>query len=77
MTRFVAMVRPYTHTHTDTEVAIKKVANTFHDLVDAKRIMREIKQLRHFRAHENAIAIKGIITVPPNTTDFKVSTSVA
>ena len=28
----------------------------------------------HFRAHENVIAIKDIITVPPNTTDFKVST---
>ena len=54
--------------------AIKKVANTFHDLIDAKRILREIKLLRHFRAHENVIAIKDIITVPPNTTDFKVST---
>ena len=39
MTRFVAEVRPYTHTHT--QVAIKKVANTFHDLIDAKRILRE------------------------------------
>ena len=65
------------HTHTHTQVAIKKVANTFHDLIDAKRILREIKPLRHFRAHENVIAIKDIITVPSNTTDFKVSTSVA
>ena len=37
--------------------------------------MREIKLLCQFRAHENAIAIKDIITVPPNTTNFKVSTS--
>ena len=63
-----------THTHTHTQVAIKKVANTFHDLIDAKRILLEIKLLYHFRAHENVIAIKGIITVPPNTTDFKVFT---
>ena len=29
------------------KVAIKKVANTFKDLVDAKRILRELKLLRH------------------------------
>jgi serine/threonine protein kinase len=45
------------------KVAIKKVANVFHDLIDAKRILREIKLLRHFRQHENIIVIKDIITV--------------
>jgi mitogen-activated protein kinase 1/3 len=34
-------------------VAIKKVTNAFQDLVDAKRILREMKLLRHFN-HENA-----------------------
>ena len=38
------------------KVAIKKIANVFHDLVDAKRILREIKLLRHFD-HENVSAV--------------------
>ena len=38
------------------KVAIKKIANVFHDLVDAKRILREIKLLRHFKYHENIIS---------------------
>jgi mitogen-activated protein kinase 1/3 len=58
-------------TLTGEQVAIKKVANVFHDLIDAKRILREIKLLRHFKQHENIIAIKDIITFPPNTIDFK------
>lgn len=56
---------------TGEKVAIKRVPNVFRDLVDAKRILREIKLLRHFCNHENIVAIKDIITVPPNTTDFK------
>jgi len=34
------------------KVAIKKVPRAFDDLIDAKRILREIKLLRHFD-HEN------------------------
>lgn len=34
------------------KVAIKKIPNTFHDLTDAKRILREIKLMRFFN-HEN------------------------
>lgn len=50
------------------KVAIKKVANAFEDLVDAKRILREIKLLRHFR-HSNII---GIVDVqrPPSLQHF-------
>lgn len=43
----------------------------FSDLVDAKRIVREIKLLRHFDGHENIINIVDIMTIPPGTTDFK------
>ena len=57
-------------TLTGRKVAIKKIANTFSDLVDAKRILREIKLLRHFGCHENIVQIKDMITVPPNTIDF-------
>ena len=31
----------------------------------------QIKLLRHFKHHENIIAVKDIITFPPNTIDFK------
>jgi serine/threonine protein kinase len=38
------------------KVAIKKVPNAFDDLVDAKRILREIKLLKSFD-HENIISL--------------------
>lgn len=41
---------------TETSVAIKKVPNAFEDLVDAKRILREIKLLKFFD-HENIISL--------------------
>ena len=44
------------------KVAIKKVSNAFEDLVDAKRILREIKLLRHFN-HENIIRIVDVRVV--------------
>ena len=51
-------------------MAIKKITDAFADLVDAKRILREIKLLRHFDGHENVIKILDILTMPPNTVDF-------
>lgn len=48
------------------KVAIKKVSKAFDDLVDAKRILREIKLLRHFD-HENIIHIKDLL--PPTDYD--------
>jgi serine/threonine protein kinase len=47
-------------TRKNKKVAVKKVKSAFTDLIDAKRIVREIKLLRHFR-HENIIAIKDMI----------------
>ena len=46
---------------TNSKVAIKKVTNTFEDVVDAKRILRELKLLRHLRGHENVISISDIM----------------
>ena len=54
-------------TVTGTKVAIKKIKDTFADIVDAKRILREIKVLRHFSTHENIISIVDIMTYPPHT----------
>jgi mitogen-activated protein kinase 1/3 len=39
-----------------TKIAIKKVPKAFEDLIDAKRIVREIKLLKFFD-HENVIAL--------------------
>jgi len=55
----------------DTRVAIKKIKDTFENLIDAKRILREIKILRHFSSHENIVTILDIMTYPPNTVNFK------
>eukprot|EP00636_Phaeomonas_parva_P003103 CAMPEP_0118868512 /NCGR_PEP_ID=MMETSP1163-20130328/11981_1 /TAXON_ID=124430 /ORGANISM="Phaeomonas parva, Strain CCMP2877" /LENGTH=488 /DNA_ID=CAMNT_0006803205 /DNA_START=297 /DNA_END=1763 /DNA_ORIENTATION=+ len=49
-------------------VAIKKITNFVQDLVDAKRIVREVRLLRHF-AHENIIGITDILP-PPTIDDF-------
>lgn len=49
------------------KVAVKKITNAFADLIDGKRILREIKLLRHFK-HENIIQILDIY--PPTSRDF-------
>jgi len=50
------------------KVAIKKVVNAFDDLIDAKRILREVKMLRHFK-HENVIGLRDLIP-PPDEEPF-------
>lgn len=52
-------------------VAIKKVRDTCTNVLDAKRILRELKLLRHFNYHENIIAIYDIMTDPSDTSDFQ------
>ncbi|KCV71311.1 CMGC/MAPK protein kinase [Fonticula alba] len=51
------------NTQTGKKVAIKKIANAFHHLTDAKRTLREIKLLRYFN-HENIISIDEILRPP-------------
>lgn len=48
------------------KVAVKKIANVFQDLIDAKRVLREVKLLRHFN-HENVIGMYDM--VPPESYD--------
>jgi serine/threonine protein kinase len=52
------------------QVAIKRVSRVFQDLVDAKRMLREIKLLRHLGHHDNCIEILDIMTGPPEVEDF-------
>lgn len=42
-----------TNTQTQEGVAIKKVTNVFSKKILAKRALREIKLLQHFRGHRN------------------------
>ncbi|KAJ3689642.1 hypothetical protein LUZ61_018806 [Rhynchospora tenuis] len=53
---------------TNEDVAVKKIGNAFENRIDAKRILREIKLLRHMD-HENVIAIKDIVR-PPQRENF-------
>jgi serine/threonine protein kinase len=53
---------------TGEKVAIKKISKAFDDLVDAKRILREIKLLQHFD-HENIITLVDLLP-PPITTSL-------
>jgi len=48
---------------------VKKIGDAFDDLVDAKRIVREIRLLRHFN-HENIIRIVDL-PVPPSINNFE------
>jgi mitogen-activated protein kinase 1/3 len=52
----------------DEKCAVKKVTHAFNDLVDAKRIVREIKLLR-FLKHENIVRIQDVY--PPPGPDFE------
>jgi serine/threonine protein kinase len=56
---------------TGKKVAIKKVTDTFQDLIDAKRIMREIKLLMLLGDHENVIGLTDIMVAPALTQDFR------
>lgn len=61
------LVGEYLDKKTKKNVAIKRM-NTIVDIIDAKRMLREIRILRHFK-HENIIKLKSIVT-KPNTTNF-------
>jgi serine/threonine protein kinase len=49
-------------------VAIKKITNAFEDLVDAKRILREIKMLQFFD-HDNIVSLLNVI-IPEKRTGY-------
>jgi hypothetical protein len=56
------------------KVAIKKVPNMFEDLVDAKRILREIKLLLHFKncgGHQNIVQLRDIMCGSRSSRSFE------
>jgi serine/threonine protein kinase len=48
------------NTKTNAKVAIKKINRAYQDLIDAKRILREVKLLNHFD-HENIIKLVDMV----------------
>uniref|UniRef100_A0A7S3UIQ5 Protein kinase domain-containing protein n=1 Tax=Oxyrrhis marina TaxID=2969 RepID=A0A7S3UIQ5_OXYMA len=48
---------------TGEKVAVKKIQNAYADVIDGKRILREIRLMRHFK-HDNVSRIRDLI--PPN-----------
>ncbi|XP_029462718.1 mitogen-activated protein kinase 7 [Rhinatrema bivittatum] len=55
---------------TGQQVAIKKIPNAFDVVMNAKRTLRELKILKHFK-HDNIIAIKDILKPTVPLSDFK------
>lgn len=51
------------------QVAIKKIGDAFLDVIDAKRILRELRLLRHFNSHDNIISIWDVMTVTLSSVD--------
>mmetsp|Transcript_84053 Transcript_84053/g.218770 ORF Transcript_84053/g.218770 Transcript_84053/m.218770 type:complete len:369 (+) Transcript_84053:124-1230(+) len=60
-------VASFKDTKTGTKLAVKKITNAFSDLIDGKRILREVKLLRSFK-HDNIICILDMY--PPDHPDF-------
>lgn len=56
---------------TGQKIAVKKVRHAFADVVDAKRILRELKLLRHLNSHENIIHILDVMVYPPDERQMK------
>ncbi|XP_020662918.3 mitogen-activated protein kinase 7 [Pogona vitticeps] len=56
--------------HTGQQVAIKKIPNAFDVVMNAKRTLRELKILKHFK-HDNIIAIKDILKPSVPYAEFK------
>lgn len=60
-------VASFSDSRTNTKIAVKKITDAFHDVIDGKRILREVKLLRSFR-HDNIISILDMY--PPDSPDF-------
>ena len=56
--------------HTNKLVAIKKIPKAFEDTVDCKRLLREIKILRHFK-HDNVLGLLDILPPAGGHKDWK------
>ena len=53
------------------KVAIKRIGGVFRDVIDAKRILREMKLLRHLRGHANVVGVLDLFQGQPMHRRFK------
>jgi len=60
-------VASFKDSNTGNKLAVKKITDAFHDLIDGKRILREVKLLR-FMKHDNISCILDLY--PPDHPDF-------
>ena len=58
------------NTDTGKKVAIKKIPKAFEDTIDCKRLLREVKILRHFK-HDNVLGLVDILPPTGAKTDWK------
>jgi serine/threonine protein kinase len=68
--------RPYsaaTNAQTGEGVAIKKITNVFSKKILAKRALREIKLLQHFRGHRNVCSLEALINFEPLLMCFQIT----
>jgi len=56
---------------TNSRVAIKKVTDALADAVDAGRVLRELRLLRHIAGRENTLKIRDAYTYPPDMPEFE------
>jgi len=59
-----------TDTVTGKRVAIKRISRLFQDLIDAKRILREIKLLLSFSTGQNVLGLLDLMVDPPGAKEF-------
>ncbi len=61
----LSLISAAVNNHTNEGVAIKKVTNVFSKKILAKRALREIKLLQHFRGHRNVSWINPYVCSDP------------
>ena len=56
---------------TNVKVAVKRIGDTFRNVIDAKRILREMKLMRHLKGHANVVSLHDCFAIPANTHNFR------
>ena len=44
-------------------LAVKRIGDTFRNVIDAKRILREMKLMRHLQGHANIVSLQKCFTI--------------
>eukprot|EP00943_MAST-04B_sp_MAST-4B-sp1_P005000 g5000.t1 len=52
-------------------LAVKRIGDTFRNVIDAKRILREMKLMRHLQGHANIVSLQKCFTIPSNVLNFR------